>query len=319
MKKLTAVILCVVMMCAFLNVSADENVTVYMNGKFIEFDVPPIVTDGRTLVPMRKLFEELGAKVDWDGENNIATGYSKGIYVMLPVGRDYYNIDEIVFPADVPAQEIDGRTLIPLRIVSEAFGMNVDYDDKTKTVNLTSANKIGRYDKGDKYYFGHLENGLPGKFGEVYDATTDSLIAAGKFDSDLNRIKGAAYLDGSFNGRKYTGTVNCIMDHSVYDGGVINGLFSGYGKYTNIQGNSFEGEFKAEMKNGYGKLTFANGDVYEGEWKDDMKNGIGKYSYANGDVYEGEWQNDVKAGYGKYTWADGTVKEGYLQNNEFIN
>ena len=231
-------------------------------------------------------------QVDWDGENNIATGYSKGIYVVLPIGGDYYNIVEIVFSADVPAQEINGRTLIPLRIVSEAFGMNVDYDDKTKTVKLTSANKTGRYDKGDKYYFGHIENGLPGEYGEVYDSRTDALIAAGKFDSDLNRIKGTAYLSGSFNVRKYTGTVNCILDNSIYDGGMINGLFGGYGKYTFFNGDAFQGEFKADMPNGYGKYVWADGETYEGELKDGMKSGYGKYTYADGSVEDGNWQDD---------------------------
>ncbi len=316
MKKITAVVICLFMLCTFFSAYADENVTVYIDGKLINFDVQPIVIDGRTLVPMRKLFEELGATVEWDNDRNTAFAYSKGIYVKMPVGKDYYMIDEIIFSADVPAQEINGRTLVPLRVISEAFGMDVDYDDSTKTVNMTSANKIGRYDKGNKYYYGHLENGLPGDFGEVYDTATDTLLEAGSFDGDLNRLFGVAYLKGSFNGRRYTGTINFIGNNAVYDGGMINGVFCGYGKLKWADGSVYEGKWEDGLLNGYGKCTWEDGDVFEGEYKDGLPNGYGKYTWATGEVYEGEWKDDKLNGYGKYTWADGTIYEGEYKDDK---
>lgn len=309
MKKLRIILLCLFMMCAFSNVMADENVEVYIDGKLINFDVQPIVIDGRTLVPMRKLFEELGATVEWDNDRNTAFAYSKGIYVEMPVGENYYMIDEIYFTSDVPAQEINGRTFVPLRVISEAFGMDVDYNETEGRVNLSSTEKIGRYDYGNKYFYGHLENGLPGKFGEVYDTATDNLIAAGSFDRELNKLEGITYLKGSFNGRRYTGTVSNKTALAFYDGGMINGYLSGYGKISFTNGDVYEGEFKDDKMNGQGRYTWHNGDIYEGEWKDGKMNGYGKYIFANGDVYEGERKDGKRNGQGRYTWANGDIYE----------
>lgn len=351
MKKLRIILLCLFMMCAFSNVMADENVEVYIDGKLINFDVQPVVINGRTLVPMRKLFEELGATVEWDNDRNTAFAYSKGIYVKMPVGENYYMIDEIYFTSDVPAQEINGRTLVPLRVISEAFGMDVDYNETEGRVNLSSTGKIGRYDydRYGEYFYGHLENGLPGKFGEVYDANTNRLRAAGSFDHKLNLIEGIKYSNWHndvFNGRLFSGYVNIKSPSFSYSGGMYNGYLCGHGVAEYDNGDKYDGNWQNDRQNGQGKYVWANnGDWYTGEWYEGMRHGQGalyfkdyqgyEVAYYDGEWkygmmdgygvfvrhndyrYEGEWKDDLPNGYGKYlSYKDlyeyeGEWKDGY--------
>lgn len=84
----------------------------------------------------------LGADVSWDDTNRVATGIAPGISVQIPIDSDVIYRSTIEIPTDSPATIIDGRTLIPLRVVSECFGMNVSYDESTHTVNITNKNSM---------------------------------------------------------------------------------------------------------------------------------------------------------------------------------
>lgn len=121
-----------------------KDVTVELDGKEIEFDVDPQIIDGRTMVPLRKIFEELGAKVKWDGDTQTVTARKSSKTVTLSVGSSELTIDKgdnvsETIALDVPAQVVSGRTLVPARAISESFGADVDWDEKTRTVILTTA------------------------------------------------------------------------------------------------------------------------------------------------------------------------------------
>ena len=78
-------------------------------------------------------------------------------------------------------------------------------------------------------------------------------------------------------------------------------------------GDQYDGEWKADIKEGHGVLTYANGDQYDGEWKADQKEGHGVFTYSGkwkGDKYDGEWKNDVREGHGVCTFANGDKYDG---------
>ena len=116
-------------------------VTVTVDGNTLQFPLQdPIIIDGRTLVPMRTIFEALGAEVQWIDENGvksiIATTEDTTINMTIDSDKFYVNGEEKTL--DVPAQLISDKTLVPIRAVSESLGCSADWEDETKTVIIKS-------------------------------------------------------------------------------------------------------------------------------------------------------------------------------------
>ena len=112
--------------------------TVSINGTQLTFaDQPPVNAGGRLLVPLRAIFEALGATV---GYNNGTIKANRGsTNLELSIGSDQAIINGQRSTLDVPAQAVFGRTLVPLRFVGEAFGAKVNYDPVTQAVAITAA------------------------------------------------------------------------------------------------------------------------------------------------------------------------------------
>ena len=111
--------------------------TVILNGQALTFDSPPVTEQGRTLVPLRAIFEALGASVKWDAPTHIITATKNSTRIKLIIGdKAYKNGQEINI--DVPAKIIDGRTMVPLRFVSESLGCQVSYDSAAQTITIST-------------------------------------------------------------------------------------------------------------------------------------------------------------------------------------
>lgn len=110
--------------------------SVVLNGTAIVFDQPPIARDGRVYVPLRGIFEQLGASVVYNAGRIAATAGKHT--VGLQIGSTTATVDGVVETLDAPPIVETGRTLVPLRFVSQALGANVSYDATTRTVNVTA-------------------------------------------------------------------------------------------------------------------------------------------------------------------------------------
>ena len=108
-----------------------------LDGKALTFDVPPQLINNRTMVPLRAIFEAMGAKVDWDGDTETVTGTKDSTVVILKIGDTSPTINGTVVTIDQPGVIVNDRTLAPLRFVAEAFGGIVDWDDNTQTASIT--------------------------------------------------------------------------------------------------------------------------------------------------------------------------------------
>ncbi|MDD4688889.1 MAG: copper amine oxidase N-terminal domain-containing protein, partial [Eubacteriales bacterium] len=139
MKKFLSVliVLSLVFSLCVINASAEEFVTVKLNGVAMDFDVSAQVINGRTLVPLRGIFEAIGAKVEWDDPSQTVTAYRGDKTISLQIGSNslFVNKDEKIL--DVPAQLINGRTLVPARAVAESLGAKVEWDEASQTVIIT--------------------------------------------------------------------------------------------------------------------------------------------------------------------------------------
>ncbi|NLX89382.1 MAG: SH3 domain-containing protein, partial [Syntrophomonadaceae bacterium] len=94
-----------------------QDIKVYLDGELLSFDVPPRIEQGRTLVPLRAIFEAMAATVDWDQSSQIVTATRQEVIVQLPIGSKSPTVNGIVWPLDVPAKIVGDRTLAPLRFV----------------------------------------------------------------------------------------------------------------------------------------------------------------------------------------------------------
>lgn len=117
---------------------ATNPITVMVDGKFVEFDVPPTVIDGRTLVPVRGIFEALGATVEWDQATKTASSTLGKNSVSLTLGSNVMKKNDEEITLDVPATIIDGRTLVPARAIAEAYGCTVNWVNYTREVHVWS-------------------------------------------------------------------------------------------------------------------------------------------------------------------------------------
>lgn len=133
-----------VLMLAFAVSAYADGILVKIDDLPLTFDVPPVIKEGRTLVPVRKIFEELGCKLEWlqESETVIATKDSK--IMALRVGRniilstDVESGENKTFEIDVAPCIIDDRVLVPLRAVSELLDYSVSWDSEALTVNIYS-------------------------------------------------------------------------------------------------------------------------------------------------------------------------------------
>ena len=113
-------------------------ITVTLNGTPLSFDQAPIIQNDRTLVPLRVIFEALGADVAWDDWTQTVTAVKGEVTVKVTVGKNAMFKNGQTIPLDVPAQIVNDRTLVPVRAVSEAFDCSVDWDDATQTVTISA-------------------------------------------------------------------------------------------------------------------------------------------------------------------------------------
>lgn len=118
-------------------------VTIHVNGEYLPCDVDPIIQNGRTLMPMRAAAEAIGANVAWDNATRCVTVQKSDTLAYFFVGSNTYYVNDAAMTSDVPAQIIDGRTMLPLRDFAEALGVRVDWDQYHLDVGLSTT--------GEKY------------------------------------------------------------------------------------------------------------------------------------------------------------------------
>lgn len=119
-----------------------NDVKVILDNKPLVFDVPPQIIEGRTMVPLRVIFETLGAQVSFEDETKTISARKGNLEVTMQIGSKNLFIGPRIVTLDVPPLIVDSRTLVPVRAVAESFGAKVMWDALRRTVIITSAEKL---------------------------------------------------------------------------------------------------------------------------------------------------------------------------------
>jgi hypothetical protein len=140
-KKIAALLLCFTLLMSSMVIAQESksNISVTLNGSQLSFDVDPFIDDSnRTMVEARGISEALGAEISWDSDTQTVTILKGDSILKLVIGQSTYTINGITSTMDTAAIVINGRTMVPVRFVSEALGQDVAWDSDNNSVVLTA-------------------------------------------------------------------------------------------------------------------------------------------------------------------------------------
>ena len=217
MQKRICMLMAVILAAAVVSTAAlaQQDILIRLNGEFVEMDAKPFIENDRVLVPLRGVFEKLGAIVEWVEEEQAVVISVADLTVRLIVGHhsaevvkvgDAGPVTETVL-LDVPARIVENRTFVPVRFVAETLGAGVTWDDAHRTVIIEAGEKQSLafervslqdiQDSQDLYSWYQDNYKTRGAYFKNHDGAAYILIAAGEkptggYGIDIERL----YLEG---------------------------------------------------------------------------------------------------------------------------
>lgn len=288
MKKL-----CSFLLALLLLTSTAGAVDLYVDTAKVETDTPPTVVDGRTLVPVRAIFEAVGATVTWDAATSTATGVRGDIVVSIQIDNTTAYVNGESRTLDVPAQLINGRTMVPARFISESMGCDVTWDGNTGTAAVAyqlKGRKLYATPTGERYHYDGSCNGgtyyetslaeINGRHLTPCDkcvltapasSTTPSTSTelAGNYTTTVLRVVDGDTFVVNYNGvEEYVRLIGVDTPESVHPDSERNTeagiLASDYTK-ARLEGKQVELEFDVQQRDMYGRLlayVYVDGVMY---------------------------------------------------------
>ncbi len=120
---------------AELNASIEAPIVVY-NNKILGFENVPVIENGNTLVPIRFLFEQMGADVDWEQSTQTATISQNNTTISFDINNPVARVNGKNATMNIPAQLINGKTMVPVRFLSEELGYTVNWDGDKRIITI---------------------------------------------------------------------------------------------------------------------------------------------------------------------------------------
>lgn len=226
---------------AGIDYQKSDDIRVIIDGKQLVFDVKPQVVDNRTLVPMRTIFEAFGLTVTWDESTNTVTGKSDETVIILTIGSNKATVNGQERILDVPASVITGRTMIPLRFLSESMQYKVVWIGASNLILISKTDIIEwRYTGFEatapyREYETKWINGVqtaqtrytgknhPVEIVTLYNA--DGRIITGLPDFSVPTYGAGWYLQSPLKGKTYWVDIDAILTGSDNRGFVAPGTF----------------------------------------------------------------------------------------------
>lgn len=147
MKKIMLLISVLAVMLLF-PVLADNKIAVEIDNKIISFDVDPEIKNDRVMVPVRKIFEELGASVHWNESLKEVTGIKDNVTVKINIGSNIMYKNNYMTVLSPSPYIVNGRTLVPIRMISESFDYDVSWNETLRKVIIKTNSHSGSTESG---------------------------------------------------------------------------------------------------------------------------------------------------------------------------
>ena len=212
--------------------AAPADISVMVDGAKVEYDVKPIIMDSRTMVPIRKTADMLGAEVTWDDSIKTATITLDGRVVKMKQNDPNIYVNDVRISMDTSAVNVDSRILIPVRYLAEALDSTVLWDHNQRIVEVITQRHyitIGqtKITVGDpvssiKLIFGEpdrIDSGNDRCDWYVYNSDFSKYMMVGVLDNKVLSVY-TAFTDFSVNGGiKYGDVLDeelIVKDYKVY-------------------------------------------------------------------------------------------------------
>lgn len=170
-NKIFTIILALLLIPSFVLAGGAKKISIVLNNEVVATDVEPFLKDNRTFVPVRFISEKLGFKVDWNEKAQLVTITNNNKKIELTIGNKEAKVDGKAAMIDVAPLLKDNRTFVPLRFISENFGVKTSWDAKTYRVILETKSADGlNLTAEEKEYYDmakSLEEDLKIKFDEM--------------------------------------------------------------------------------------------------------------------------------------------------------
>lgn len=158
MKKIILVIILGIMLTYVIpgvpSYTEDE-VQIYINGHHLPLESQPVIENGTTLVPVRKIFAVLGSEVEWEDETRTVTGEFGDMEIRLVMDSNQVLVNDQVRSMAVAPRIIQDRSYIPVRFIAETFGARVQWMEDERAVYIDSEN----IDYHGEYYVSRVVDG----------------------------------------------------------------------------------------------------------------------------------------------------------------
>ena len=152
-KGLVSGALSIGMLCAGWSVPmayAAGNISVYIDGNYLRTDIPPYIKNGYTMLPMRAVYENLGANVRYNSQSKEIIVSADGDVLKLYIGRKTAYLNGSPISLSVSPEIKNGRTMVGLRDGAELIGADIDWDSRTREISIWTDGD--GYDDDDWYY-----------------------------------------------------------------------------------------------------------------------------------------------------------------------
>ena len=138
-KIICAILLVSMLIVSFQTVSFAEEITIRLDDEKVECPVPARIENGRTMVPMRAIFEAFGMDVEWNNEEKSVTATKGDSVIKLTVGEKTLYVNGEKVEMDVAPYIASDTTLVPVRAVSESLDAEVVWNNEKRRVEITTA------------------------------------------------------------------------------------------------------------------------------------------------------------------------------------
>lgn len=133
-KKIFSIGICILMLFCAMQGFAASPITVQLDHTQVEFSQAPIIKNDRTLVPVRAIFEAMGATVQWNDNTKTVTSTLGDTKVVMVLDNKIMTVNDTPKTLDCAPTLVGGSTMVPTRAVAEGFGCKVEWDGNTRTV-----------------------------------------------------------------------------------------------------------------------------------------------------------------------------------------